>query len=924
MRSWRSRLLGLLLFSLLPFSCAAGSISDGLRVPPCRKAGYDVEVVTVRAVLDPGAASLRAVAQLKLHLLPDAPRVLEFYLNSGRNVVRLLGPDGDELAYGTSMAHGWMGAFANRKVTVGIPGSVRGEEPFVLTFFLDGTVRDAGFKGLGCRLDEKGLTATADALFPMASAPFIENARDPYHYLDLEIVAPADWTLVTGGEPEVAVVSGDGLDATLTSPADERIRSFLGRPPWPTAARWRWARIGVNAGLMYLYGGPDWLSRTKDACGIPIRMHATPPDTGVAWPMLEEAAKAMPVLIEEIGPFPFHSLCIALPPRMILGSYAGGQDSWAMITLQPACPATAPSCVETLIHEMVHQYWNQCMSTPEDGTSTLSEPFTTYLGYALAYKIAGKPQANWGQRANACWLYWRDAQLYHEPPLRDLVLSDPFMGTSFYAKGHLVASTLAELVGEEDFRAFQHRVFASGEGMTYSLDSLEVQFERMRPGIGGGLVRDLFTKVPRYDYSILDAKVVEAGPESCSVDVRVRRNRGGPFPLLLKGSFSDSADTYVRIDAAPREQTIRLRGPRPFRETELDPDVRTIDADRQNNVFPRRRISSAEWARTAITHFPQPDARQGQRRDFSARRFVVSPVVDHTDPDGMRYGFGLEVNRAYQDRLQAWTAWSPDQERLRGHFEWVTATQPMGMFKIGAEYEDNGLVREGIVTTYLPSWRNRVALSVGAGYEERPDLVTHAARLDYDRGGAALRLGMSFPVLDYYRGMLISSSWWSYLLRLDLRGTHAGGSRPLEHAEIEGDTRLGFGTFGLRFRWGLADRVATEGQGFALGGRWVYAEDGIRMVRGYDLGFARRFVLLNLEGQCFSVRTTSLVAFCDLARAHLIGADESRTFLGYGLGVRYRLPRTSWLSPTVLRIEYGIPKEDFDRGKVYIGVRSAF
>lgn len=394
--------------------------------------------------------------------------------------------------------------------------------------------------------------------------------------------------------------------------------------------------------------------------------------------------------------------------------------------------------------------------------------------------------------------------------------------------------------------------------------------------------------------------------------------------MLLKASFADSVDTYVRIDAAARDQTIRLRGPLPFRRAELDPDVRTIDADRHNNVFPRRRIMSASWGRTPTTHFPQPDAHPSQMHDFSARRFVVCPVIDHTDPDGMRYGLGLEVNRAYQDRFRGWAAWSTDQERLRAHLEWVTATRPMGMFKIGAEYEDNGLVREALLTAYLPSWRNRVALSVGAGYEERPDTVTGVAKLGYDRGGAALRLGVCFPGLDYYWGMLNSSNWWSYLLRIDLRGAYADGSRPLEYVQLEGDTRLGLGPLALRFRWGLADHVSTEGEAFALGGRWAYAEDGVRTVRGYDLQFARRFVLLNLEARGLSYRTASLVAICDLARTRPPGTEATHTLLGYGLGVRYLLPRIGWLNRTLLRVDYAVPQEDFDRGKAYIGIRSAF
>jgi hypothetical protein len=885
---------------------------------------YDIDQVTVRAVLDPGAASLRSVAQLSLRLLPGAPTDIEFFVNSGRTVVRVLGPRGEELACRTSTYRTWLHAFAFRKLTVTIPEHLRHEAPLVLTFFLDGTVRDGGFMGMGCRLDESGLITTADALFPMASVPLVENSRDPYHYIELEIMAPPGWTLVTGGEPEVGPLSADSQETVFAGLDDERARSFMGRPSTGSAVRWHWPRIGVSNGLMYLYGGPDWLIRTREVCGIPIRMCATPPDTAVAWPMLDEAAKAMPVLIEEIGPFPFRSLCIALPPQMILGDQSAGMDSWGMITLQPKCPASDRSCVGTLIHEMVHQYWNQCMSTPEDGTATLSEPFTSYLGLMLTGKIFGDPDSFRGQRYNACWDYWRSAQLYHEPPLRDQVEMDPFLMTSYYAKGCMVAAMLADLVGDDEFRNFQHDVFAAGEGMTFSLDSLMTRFEVMRPGYGGNLVRDLFTTVPRYDYAIRGVAISGTGADSCLVDVRVQRNLGGPYPMLLKTSFSDSTAVYTRIAPDLRDQTIRVQGPVPFRRAELDPDVRTIDADRHNNVYPRRQVLGAAWARTPNKGFPQPDARFGQMRHFSARSFVVCPVLDYTDPDGMRYGLGLEMNRAYQDRFSGWAAWSRDQERLRSHLEWITTTRPMGMFKFGAEYGDDGLVREALLTAYLPSWRNRVALSVGVGYEQRPDAVTGVAKLGYDKGAAALRLGVSFPLLDYYWGMLNNSSWWSYLLRLEMRAAGAGGTTPFEYAQLEGDTRLGLGPLGLRFRWGLSDRVTDEGEGYALGGRWAYAEDGVRLVRGYDLQFVRRFVLLNLEASCFAYRSANLVAVCDLSRAHAVDEGDARTQVGYGIGVRYLLPRVGLINRTVLRIDYAAPREGIDLGRLYVGAGSGF
>lgn len=879
----------------------------------------DIEQVIVRGTIDPVEKELRTVSQLDLKIVTENPQELRFFLNPGREVVKILGPEEEELQYriSTRKLVGYVMVF--KQVNIQLTPKLQDQDRLKLTFFLKGEVKDKGFYKIGNFLNKKGLAVMANVLFPVLGLGLGGKEDDPFFWLELELFAPFDWTLATAGSPETKEIEENNPVSSRTGLTGEQVEEFLSEKTTGKRTRYYWKKIGINTGLFYLYGGPDWTTQTGEISGVQVRLYTTRPDSASASVLFEAAEKTIPVLEDEIGPFPFKDFSIVVPPAMLLGKTAGGVDSWAMITLPRRSLSWKRWHQGTFVHEMIHQYWNQCLRAPAEEALSLAEPFANYLDAELWGKIYDDTLASLQSRANACGNYWRRAQVYCEQPLIGLSPLDPFFFTGFYSKGPLVASMLADLLGPEEFRRFQQEVFAEGDGKIFSLDSLQAGMERYSPYTCQNLVHDLFKTKTQYDYAIREVKVTEAGSDSCTVDIRIAKKKTGEFPMMLKVSFADSAVVEQRIDPQAREQTLSIGGPVPFQEAELDPDVRTLDCDRFNNVYPRRHRFRLAWARRSYHQFPHPIVDWGSI-SLSSRYFIFSPVLDYTDLDGIRYGIGFEARRAYQDKIYLWAAWSDKQNQLRGGAGWFFSSN-LDRFKLAAHYHDDGLMREAIFSTFLPSWRNWLAFSLGAGYEERPSAVSSMERLEYAQSAPSFRLGLTIPYTNYVSSSLFPfPGGRSYMLLLNLRKSASIWGGNMDYLHIEGDNRMGLGPLGFRFRWGFSSGVSNEGEGFSIGGRWGYADDRVRMVRGYDLRFARSFLLLNTEYGLMGIPNGTLVFFGDLARFREIEKAENHTLFGYGISIRYRLPSTGWLESVPIRVEYGAPKEGLDKGFFYVGM----
>ena len=142
----------------------------------------------------------------------------------------------------------------------------------------------------------------------------------------------------------------------------------------------------------------------------------------------------------------------------------------------------------------------------------------------------------------------------------------------------------------------------------------------------------------------------------------------------------------------------------------------------------------------------------------------------------------------------------------------------------------------------------------------------------------------------------------------------------MDYFHVEGDTKFALFLLDMRFRWGFSGGVDNDGEAFLLGGRWVYSDEPVRMVRGYGLHFAKNFWLLNTRIFLPVITNGAFELLCDLARLADAKTSDARTLVGYGIGVRYWLQWFDWLEGTMLRIHYGVPKEGIKHGFLYAGL----
>ena len=391
----------------------------------------DVEKVIVRGTIDPLKKELRTVSQLHLKILAENLKELKFFLNPGRNVIKILGPEGEELQYRLS-THKLVGyVVVYKQVDIQLPSEFQARDRLKLTFFLEGKVKDKGIFKLGNFLNKKGLAISGNVLFPELGVDVEPKEKDPFFWVELELSAPFDWTLATAGEPEVTEIEESKPVSSRTDLTGEQVEKFLSEKPTGKRTRYYWEKIGI--GEFSLYGGPDWVVHTKEISGVQIRLYTMRADSGSASVLLEAAEKTIPVLEDVIGPFPLKDLSIVVPPEMLLGKAAGATANWGVMTLPRHALSWKRWHQETFVHEMIHNYWPFCLRTPADEIIILAEPFANYLDAELWGKIYDDTLAAQQTGVNDCANYWQTAQLYWERHLAGLSPLDPFFWAGFYS-----------------------------------------------------------------------------------------------------------------------------------------------------------------------------------------------------------------------------------------------------------------------------------------------------------------------------------------------------------------------------------------------------------------------------------------------------------------------------------------------------------
>ncbi len=266
-------------------------------------------------------------------------------------------------------------------------------------------------------------------LFPCVDHPAMKAV------LRLTVTTDADLTVIANADV-ASVAERDG----------QKLWTFAPTPPMPTY-------------LVYVGIGPfDRATTTHE--GIRVGAAAAP---GKAKEAARALALAGPILrgYEEYYrlPYPFRKLDLIAVPDF----WAGGMENWGAITFpevgllwgESTSPAIVRWAIETLTHEIAHQWFGNLVTMAWWDDIWLNESFTTFVAAKMADRLHLRRDA-WGEfLIRTSPGYFADSQ--RSTHAIKLTISDPSeisqsVDDITYFKGANIVRMLEAFLGEEPFR----------------------------------------------------------------------------------------------------------------------------------------------------------------------------------------------------------------------------------------------------------------------------------------------------------------------------------------------------------------------------------------------------------------------------------------------------------------------------------------
>ncbi len=413
--------------------------------PPFKIIQHDLTVE-----ITPAAHTVKAQDRLRLVVRAEAAKQGYFFLNKNLKINSII-YNGGKLKHGlTEPADSELrGTFpASWLVTVEFPETLsRGEEvQLVVTY--QGVIYDPPKFSPGLRFLVGSLTSgviSEAGVYLAGTTNWYPDLPSSLARFSIRVTAPRGWEVITQGELEERVQSGDRL-------------------------RWSW-RANIGTDSLTLVAGRLQLAR-KRLAGVDIYTYFQPQNMALSARYMEAAAEYIRFYSNLLGPFPFSKFAIVenffpsgygLPSFTLLG---GGVIE--RLYIQPY----------SLGHEIVHNWFGNYVFISQDGQNW-AEGLTTYLAnYFYREQKEGKQAAALLRRRmlQEFYTYIRPGQDY---PLERFVqkrnITDQAIG---YQKGAMVFHMLRRMLGDEAF--FQGlRVLLSERGGTrVGWQGLQNAFER--------------------------------------------------------------------------------------------------------------------------------------------------------------------------------------------------------------------------------------------------------------------------------------------------------------------------------------------------------------------------------------------------------------------------------------------------------------
>lgn len=294
-----------------------------------------------------------------------------------------------------------------------------------------------GTAGLGDggwhRTNSGGALALGEPYSASAWFPVNEHPADPATY-DITAVVPQEWQVISIGLE---------ADAETEPPAG-----------W-IASRWQQSKP-VASYLTTLWIDKFTTSEGVTAAGVPILNAFAEVPTAPSFRVLaEKTGPAIDQLTQWFGPYPYDAAG---------GIFTGESTSFALET------ATRPVYadwvdLETLVHEIAHQWWGDDVMIATWSDICLNECFASYTPWLYYDATAGvDPDLEWKSQMKTLVQQPR----FWASPLVDMGAGNEF--SAVYSRGPLALHALRHQIGDEDFFAMMKGWLAENSGKNVTFD----------------------------------------------------------------------------------------------------------------------------------------------------------------------------------------------------------------------------------------------------------------------------------------------------------------------------------------------------------------------------------------------------------------------------------------------------------------------
>lgn len=340
--------------------------------------------------------------------------------------------------------------------------------------------------------------------------------------------------------------------------------------------------------------------------GVALRYLALPRRQPLAPAGTRLAFEALNYFGDAFGRYPYRDFTVA-EARAVQSGVAIEYPQLILINDDLAASSGLVAGYEpALVHEVAHQWWYGIVGNDEMAEAWLDEALATYSTRRFFRERRGgePPLVRWprplrflpapthGETGRA--MYVSQVREGFDRPVRQHSAEFPDRQSylaGVYEKGAAVLEMLEYLLGPPVFDRVLRQYVEDYAHKNARTQDFIATAERVSGRSLQQFAAQWLDGTATCDYSVEHVDVRQAG-EHYESAIRVVRLGTAVMPIVARVWFDDGTVRDVRWEGDAASTTLSVRGDRPVKRVEIDPDHRLLETDVQNNVYPRKRSFS--------------------------------------------------------------------------------------------------------------------------------------------------------------------------------------------------------------------------------------------------------------------------------------------------------------------------------------------